>query len=45
MSTQQAQLDQVQATEPTAPAKSKGALLIAIGAFLLLVVLILTNMK
>ncbi len=46
MPTTEAQSEQGHpATEATAPGKSKGALWIAIGAFLLLVVLILTNMK
>ncbi len=46
MPTTEAQAEQsLAATETTTPAKSKGALWIAVGAFLLLVVLILTNMK
>ena len=46
MFTSEGQPDDVQtATDSTQAGKNKGALLIAIGAFLLLVVLILTNMK
>lgn len=46
MPASQAQSERVQsAAESTEPSKNEGAMLIAIGAFVLLVVLILTNMK
>ena len=46
MLSNQAQSAPVQpASETLEPSKSKGALWIAVGAFVLLVVLILTNMK
>lgn len=46
MLSNQAQSAPVQpASETMEPSKSKGALWIAVGAFVLLVVLILTNMK